>query len=206
MRIVFITHYTDMLGANRSLLHLILQLTRKHNVTALVLCPGTGPLTEVLEKEGIDFQAFPFSNAAYTIFSLRLYAFFLLRLHTRFFVFPRVLRAVAAFNPDVIHSNTSVVHLGWRLSEKLKKPHVWHIREFGWSDYKLVFPYSKAFTKKKMAAASAVICISRAIESAWQLLPQTPEYVLFNGVGTLSLLQSRMQPEASQKRLQSLIS
>lgn len=54
MRILFITHYPGLLGANRSLLDLIEGLA-SYQVEAVVLCPAKGRLTEVLAQKGIPF-------------------------------------------------------------------------------------------------------------------------------------------------------
>ena len=49
MRVLFITHYTDLYGANRSLLNLIDGL-KQFKVKSFVLCPSEGEIPRALEK------------------------------------------------------------------------------------------------------------------------------------------------------------
>ena len=47
-------------------------------------------------------------------------------------------------NPDIIHTNTGVIHEGLKVAKRLKIPHVWHLREyqdkdFNWEAFPLFF-------------------------------------------------------------------
>ena len=54
MNILFITHYTALYGANKSLLTLIEGL-EKYNVNPMLVVPEFGEICEVLEKQNIPF-------------------------------------------------------------------------------------------------------------------------------------------------------
>ena len=62
IRIIFITHYTELYGANRSLLNLLdgLGLIGINNI--LVLTPNEGKINEELKKRNIQTQVIPFKN------------------------------------------------------------------------------------------------------------------------------------------------
>ena len=51
----------------------------------------------------------------------------------------RVKRRLRNENIDVIHSNSSVIEIGMKLSKALNKPHVWHFREFGEDDMNIAY-------------------------------------------------------------------
>ncbi len=53
MRILFVTHYSTMYGANKSLLYLMKDLRLRYNVYPVVLIPQKGSFSEELEKEKI---------------------------------------------------------------------------------------------------------------------------------------------------------
>lgn len=50
MKILYITHYSKLYGANKSMLYLIKDMIKRYNVTPIVLCPNEGELTEELKK------------------------------------------------------------------------------------------------------------------------------------------------------------
>src|SRR5207253_2313539 len=60
MRIAFLTHYTELYGANRSLLDLIDGL-RAYGHAPAVICPDRGDLLEVLARRGVDAAVLPFA-------------------------------------------------------------------------------------------------------------------------------------------------
>src|SRR5437660_12797888 len=59
LRVAFITHYTELYGANLSLLNLIDGLGR-HGVRAHVICPEPGDLLAALARRGIPAAVLPF--------------------------------------------------------------------------------------------------------------------------------------------------
>ena len=189
MRLLTITHYPALLGANRSLLHLIVALRAQHGVEVLVFCPQHGPFTEALEKSGVPFVVRPFANWAYTIRSKALYTLPWKWAWSKKKVLPELVDIARQFNPDVLHSNSSVVSLGWQLAEALQKPHLWHLREFGWPDYQVVYPFGKKYVREKLAAADTIICISDAIRQAWTQGLPCPTRVIYNGIGTRAALE-----------------
>lgn len=195
MRLLTITHYAALLGANRSLLHLLTGLKEQHGVEALVFCPREGAFTEALRRQGIAFQVLPFGNWGYSLFSFGLWLF-PLRWYKSQQAFPLVVEAARAFNPDIIHSNSLLVSAGWQLAETLNKPHVWHLREFGWADYRIVFPLGKAKIHEKLQKAARVICISKAIQKAHAAALSAQ--VIFNGIGTAENIKKNY--ESGQQR------
>ena len=51
--------------------------------------------------------------------------------------------------PDIIHTNTGVVHEGYSVAKLLKIPHVWHIREYQTKDFNWsIFPSKKSFENR----------------------------------------------------------
>jgi len=201
MRIVFITHYASMFGANRSLLHLIRQLVKAHNIEPLIFCPEPGAFPEACRKEGYRVVVLPFNNAAYTIRSLKkLFLFPWLVRQTRLRWIPILNQEVGSFQPDLIHSNASVVDIGWQLAEHFQLPHLWHLREFGWNDYQLVYPMGKKRTLKHLSEAHGVVCISQTIKTAWSASLPAETLVLYNGIGSKAQLEQRYALSQNKNR------
>lgn len=189
LRLLCITHYAALLGANRSLLHLLEGLRAQYGVELLVFCPAHGPFTEALEQKGIPFKVEPFANWGYTIRSKRLYTFPWVWHRAKQKAVPALEIAARDFNPDYIHSNSSLVALGAYLAKRLNKQHIWHLREFGWEDYGVVYPFGSAHLSQKLADASALVFISEAIRQHWSAklaqhgCPPPKSQVIFNGIG-----------------------
>jgi glycosyltransferase involved in cell wall biosynthesis len=189
MRLLSITHYALLLGANRSLLHLLKGLKERHGVQLLVLCPAEGPFTAALKAAGIDYVVKPYANWGYSLLSARLWLFPWVWWKSQRTVWPEVLALAQKFNPDVVHSNSTLLATGWQLAEALGKPHIWHIREFGWKDYNIVFPLGLKQLREKLRRANQVIAISKAIGDAFGAYLQRSPKVIFNGIGTKAVIE-----------------
>lgn len=63
----------------------------------------------------------------------------------------KVLDFADRFGADIIHDNTSVTDIGHHVAKKLNLPHVIHVREYGWKDFRMRLP----FLKSRLNAGSA---------------------------------------------------
>lgn len=70
---------------------------------------------------------------------------------------------------DIIHTNSSVLDIGFLLSRLLKVKHVWHIREFQDIDHDMYPILGTNIFKKMLEQSDEVICISNAISSHFNL-------------------------------------
>ena len=85
---------------------------------------------------------------------------------------------------DLIHSNTSVIDFGYRLSKLMKKPHIWHIREFGKEDFSM-YPLcsDKKYYKKIKDKNNNIICISKAVYEKYEnIVSKEKLNIIYNGV------------------------
>lgn len=199
MKILFVTHYGQLLGANRSLLHLIRGLRDRYGVEATVWCPSEGELTETLRAQGFRYRCAPFANWAYSLRSPGLWTFPLRWLRSRWGVLPELLRIAESEQFDWIYSNSIAVSLGWQLAEPLGMRHAWHLRELGSSDW-LIFPLGKNFLQKKLASAQRLIAISGAVRDAHPACAKTLTRVVYNGVGDRAAFERRRAGAESRVR------
>ncbi|MHC4640591.1 MAG: glycosyltransferase family 4 protein [Planctomycetota bacterium] len=180
MRVVFITHYTNLYGANRSLLDLLDGL-KEFKVQSQVVCPWKGEILEALEKRNIEFSVIPFRGwfGSKSIESrLKKPA----RLVTNLAAIPRLSRCIRQWDPDIIYTNSSVTPVGAWTSHILHKPHIWHIREMLLLHYKMHYDWGEKIFKRWLNKADAVITISRAVKQAVCNDLQTRIYTLHDGV------------------------
>ncbi len=52
-----------------------------------------------------------------------------------YFRLSRLMQRLTASKFDLIHTNSSVIEYGDIIAQKLKLPHLWHLREYGIDDY-----------------------------------------------------------------------
>ncbi|MDE6377494.1 MAG: glycosyltransferase, partial [Duncaniella sp.] len=188
MKVLFITHYIYMMGANRSMLRLMLEL-RELGVEPVVLMPShrinskgtpdTGrTLVDYLDEHGIRYIPAPFRMAKMDSRLLSTAAYFYNRL-----TYPSILRKVRPLGIDLIHSNSGATDLGAWLSRKLGVPHVWHLREYGDLDYGLKSPFGNFYDRLYFKGNHHFIAISKSILSHYtSLIPASRLSLIYNGV------------------------
>jgi len=180
MKILFVTHYPHMMGANRSLLALINGL-KKYNIESVVLCPKKGDFTSALETANIGYLIAPFTNWVYTKVSLNYYLF-PLRILQNIIILPNLIKKVERLNPDIIYTNSSVTAVGAYLAHRLGKKHVWHIREFVREHYKTNYVFGQKNFLKWMNRSAAVVSISQALKGSVLKNVSADKYLIYNGI------------------------
>ncbi|WP_161626057.1 glycosyltransferase family 4 protein [Hugenholtzia roseola] len=197
MKIAFFTHYTELYGANRSLIGLIEGLqSLDAKIKFLVVMPNPDSEFEmILRKKKIETLVFPFAMSM----QYRWYSRFLPKRPFQYLQYIKEARTARRKNqeannllteklqewqPDLIYSNSSVFDVGYDISKRLNLAHVWHLREFGWEDYKLVFPFSDGEEHyQKIAQTTLRIAISENIARHFEAkIGNVPIEVIYNGI------------------------
>lgn len=192
MRVGFISHYSELYGANRSLLHLIDGL-QAFGVSSFVIIPAPGDLARVLEERQVPVMVVPFnwwvSPPQISSGHSRLHTFLRQkravgrRLYNNLSALPKVIRQLREWKVDVIYTNTTVTPLGAMAAKLMGLPHVWHLREFADLDYGFVHDWGKWLTCQLIRRADAKIAISLALRDYFR--PKSAGegwHVVYNGV------------------------
>jgi len=180
LRVAFITHYSELYGANLSLLNLIEGLGR-YGVQAHVIAPEPGDLLTTLAQRGVPAAVLPFEWwVAPPRRSVQATA-------TRLVRNIRRLRPIAAqirrWGCDLVYSNSSVFAIGAMAAAELELPHVWHLREFGRRDYDLWPDFGLRLSRLGFRTADATIFVSQALKCAvLGRTTLTTAHVIYNGV------------------------
>jgi glycosyltransferase involved in cell wall biosynthesis len=164
VNILFITHYSALYGANRSLL-LLLEGLKKNNISPMVFVPDEGPLIGELKKRNIAYHKFKFwawMGVEGKLFIFKAALRFLLNLAS----LPILLVYATKFKPSIIYSNSSITPIGIYLSILLRKPHIWHIRELGKLDYNLEYDFGRKYFYYFMRKSDAIISISQFVKES----------------------------------------
>ena len=205
-KIVSITHYCTLYGANRSLLGLIKGTLNQ--VEWIIFCPpskttATDLRTE-LTKLNVTFYTIPLREDAYvkrnTIKQTK--AFFFAQLCFNFTI--AVLVAIyARFKKiDLIHSNSSALCIGAYISKIGGIPHVWHFREFLDIDYNYSYKFGFKFLTYWANRAAKIIAVSQSVvqKSIKDRCIKTAYDVIYNGIIT-----QKEMPGLIDKRINNVV-
>ncbi len=168
MKVLFITNYADMYGANRALLSMMLILRERYAIEPILLMSGNaGALGRECSNRGIKFVCHNFrlrtvdenvSNKC-----LRKITRFCMR-YLDYISVQKMLRN-EEIEFDIVHSNSSIIDIGFYIAKWNKVPHVWHVREYLKADYGQEYACPMTLVSRNYLQSDAVISISKAIEN-----------------------------------------
>ena len=154
MRVCFVSHTAEKYGAEFALLELLQGLVAE-GVDCKVLVPKKGPLLAALDQLHIEWKiiGYPFwvAGARRRWVSGRI----LRTVRTLLLAFPMA-RCIAKWQCDLICSNTMTIGAGALAARLAKRPHVWHLHEFGYRDPNLLFDLGERRTARLMDRLSAI--------------------------------------------------
>ena len=182
MKVCFISHSCSRGGAELSLVELIDALVQRGVQCACIL-PGRGALNDLLAEQGVETIVVPFNPWVHQ--EKTLYGRVRRMLPLRHL--PATLRLVAAIKRsccDVVYTNTIAVGVGAVAAKIAGKPHIWHIREFGYDDHKLSYDLGSRISRKLIGhLSSACIANSKAVTEDYRAsLADTELTVIYNSV------------------------
>lgn len=181
MKILFVTHGPDMMGANRSLLNLI-QGLNEYGVESVILTSSEGELTNHAHKIHQKIMTRPYFRWAHTKYLAKKY-WLNFQLQKKNALYLEVLsKEVETHQFDVIYSNSSTIGIGAQLADRLNIPHVWRIREFGEEDYNLSYWKGRDHFMKWMNKAAVVSFISVALKNKFINQIKVPTHCIYNGI------------------------
>jgi glycosyltransferase involved in cell wall biosynthesis len=195
MRILFISHYSELYGANKSLLALMRDLNCRYGIECTLLCVGKGAMVEHTSNSGIGVitvdDNFQWCVGEHARFS---FGNNILRKIKHVFVEYKILGKVEQTKFDVVHCNTSVTDLGAFISKKTHTPLVWHLREYGDLDYGAYCYFSDKYRRKKLESADALIAISSSIQEYYRKIAPNGRFeLIYNGVREFDVKKTCVQ-------------
>lgn len=190
MKILFIMHTSLLDGSTFSLFNLMRELQKKCVEMVLVI-PGNNKLSDdfiqYLEGIKVDLRRVDLGLSVITSFPQRKKS--LLRWFLRIIKLPfqkiiskrKLIHIINETHPDIIHTNSGVVHEGFSVAQKMRIPHVWHLREYQTLDSKYkILPSLSAF--RKMLRKSYVITITNDIRKYFWLIDYFKAKTIYNGI------------------------
>ncbi len=191
LRIMYISHERKMGGANLCLLELAKEMKKRgHEVYVTVLLKNC-PLAVELKKCNIaTIPAFFGWWQMPKKWNLFLKTAFRFLYALEWIQLLRLSCIAKKLKIDIIHSNSSCIDLGMKLSIRTRIPHIWHFREFGDTDYDLEYLEGR---EKSIAYinqnAKNIIFISKTLKKYYNdIKSEKNRRIIYDGVSEDYLL------------------
>ena len=188
MKITYILNSTiSQSGATKSFLILLDGMINK-GIKPIIVVPNKNGIYTQLTQRGVEVIDISFRDATYPwLRNEKDYLLFIPRLIGRWWLNFRAVSILSnrlkAERIDIIHSNVSIIDIGYRLSRKLHIPHVYHIREYGDLDFNInYFPSKRIFLKRLRSSQSYSICITKSVQQHHQQISNASSVVIYNGI------------------------
>lgn len=184
MKILFIASASYRGGATLSLISLIDGIQQK-GVDVHVITPTSGFLCKELDKLNVTYSIIPIHFSVWppykSLSDICKYPFRLGRLIiTNSLAIIRISSIIYKWKPDIIHTNVSVINVGYIVSKIFRINHIWHIREYGDKDFDLIpFP-TKQIKKKRLSEKSFAIAITQDLSRYFEL--KSKSRIIYNPI------------------------
>ena len=171
---------------------------RERGVVCSVLLRERGWLVGELNRRNVPFAIIPYRwwSSPRSYWRHRL-----LNILALVMVMP-ILGQLKRWEVDVVLTNTSVIGVGALAAFLLRKPHIWHIHEFGKEDHDLSYNLGIRLSSQVMARLSALIIVnSKAVASYYaRYIPQRQIRMVYYGVEVQGQPGPEPNPEANSVR------
>lgn len=184
IRILYLLSGPSMFdGSTKSLINLVRGL-KMRGVDICIVCPSRKGVYEYLTKEG--FNAIPLKYCFSTMPGFKSF-------REKLYFIPKVLRRFVLNNiaqirlyfickrvkPDLIHTNTTALSIGYHVAKHLKIPHIWHIREYGDLDFHMNMKNIKLYL---LDSNNYTISITKDIAAHRNVLNRNESRIIYNGI------------------------
>ena len=186
--IVYVSHESEsLLGSSRSLYNMIHFLRKQ--VNPIVILPNVGPVYDFFKSRGIKCMVIHYPLDITEKSGIRYVLTFIPRFIRDYFLYKKTIsyakKNIYCQDIDIIHSNSSTVDWGYKLARSLKKPHVWHLREFQDLDFNFKPFLGWNHLINEINNSSVTISITHSICRHFKQEGKDNAYQLYNAVRSL---------------------
>lgn len=187
-KILFVLHKTVLMGGGTKSFLVMLKGLMRLGIQPMVAMPDREGVYSVIAGMGVPTVITPYYDTVYPWVRSVLDVFLfvpriIVHRTTNFFAIRRIARMVRDENVSLVHTNVSICTIGYWVSRRLGVPHVYHIREYGDTDFGLYhFPSRSYFYRLLDAPLSFNICITRDIQRHFHQDGKACSRVIYNGI------------------------
>ena len=212
MKVLFVGSGDDSKGGALSLLELVEMLKKNFDYDIIVINPKKNKLNKKcddleIENYHLGFQEMICQKRGGLIkFWLKYVLKYIRYVVCNHLALKRAMKYDFS-DVDLIHSNTTAIDFGAKLANKLKKPHVWHIREFGREDFNFYY-FHRDVAGFINENSEKVITVSDAVYRSWSSkgVDESKMIRIYHGVaGSKYKNVQKKAEESSNKKLRLIL-
>ncbi|MBQ0142630.1 MAG: glycosyltransferase [Prevotellaceae bacterium] len=199
MKIVYVLNNGARAGASMAFKNILPGLLA-NGVYPIVIIPEKNELYDELLQNGIKAYMTRYKPNTYPRFdNITSVILFLPRIVARRIVnhiaVRRLCQELKNQEINIVHTNTSIIDIGYRIAKKLGIPHIYHIREYADEYFKhKLYPTDAVFTKHLLSPDTYSICITKDIQKHFHLDDKNYSTVIYDGVAhdeSMSYIQEK---------------
>lgn len=186
INVLYISHeYKDILGSTLSLANLLNSV--KEDVHPIVILPRQGKVCEYFKEHGIKCYIVPFNLniASSRLRHLKYIPKWIFNSYKNHSAVKSLMKIIQDENIQLIHTNTSVVTIGFILSKKSNIKHIWHLREFQDLDFNFTPFTGWKRLLRMMQESDAIIAITKAIAAHFKVASKKNCYIMHDAVRSI---------------------
>ena len=182
--VLIIAHDSSLYGANQSLINMISSI-RNEDIGLTIVFPDRGLICNKFDELGWDYRIIKFRTNVcgptggiknYLLNSLRYYY----KILVNFLALFKLYKLVKQYDIKIIHSNSSVISIGEKLSTRLNIRHIWHLREFIDLDHNMNILGGLNKYKNRIKNSDNILCITKRIAKHFEV--QDKALILYDAV------------------------
>ena len=203
MNILFVTHYSDFYGANKSMLALVLLLRKKHGIKPLVLLPSEGSMCQMLEEQGVEYMVSPYYWWVNYNHGILQWALNKRKQWINWRRAKNICSNIGDYCVDLVYSNSVCINFGFLIAQRLGLPHVWQFRE-SFTSFSLSLSLSSSLSHRIFISKvnKRYVLVSDYLMSFYKAyLPHERMVCVYNGVD-LPSGTARLEENKIQRRMQ----
>lgn len=179
INVLYFTNTTVLYGANKSLLDMLDQLKTKQ-INVYVAITKRGEIYRELRRRNIKAYCIPYMTNA-SAQGERTILDKIRCLQKNLLCLKDVKKVIVKNKIDIIHSNASNIDIGAMAALYCRLPHVWHVRELLYEDYRLKYDFPH-FVSYLFDKSAKIIAISKYVSKKRQFTNSSKVSVLYNGL------------------------
>lgn len=183
MKICYVTHASNLTGANNSMLNLICELRKNEkDIYPYVILPKKGIIESELKKLNIPYKIVKSYSRLLKINKKKNNIKELVKIINNFIAVNKLKRFFIKEKFDFIHINSLINYTGAQAARKANIKYIWHMREFLEEDHNFKIINEKLY-KKLFDDAYAKIAISKVIYNKFSKKYGAKNmYIIYNGI------------------------
>lgn len=185
MKALYITHCTDLSGANQSMLQMIVELRDNYGVEPFVIYPTIGDACQRSIKDFMRENNISGLSHKLSCFQRKDVGV----AHKFYFIITTILNVIHIVyllrkkHFEIVHSNSSVMDTGLFIAKVLRLPHVWHFREVASLSFEAKSVLGEKYQRWVYNQSDRIIAISKNVKDEFRcLIPCERTIVIPNGI------------------------